>query len=443
MKHNEQLLHYLWKYKLYPVDSLITTDGREVEVIDPGLQNPNAGPDFFNAKVKIGGQLWAGNVEIHGSSSEWTTHRHHHDKMYNSVILHLAEKVNQEIVNEAGRKVPQCRLVVSSTLRENAAFLIHSDGKLPCQNLLCFLQKNLLEIYFSRLASERLERKTDDVIALLERFNNSWDEVFYVMVSRSFGFGVNAEAFYRLALSLPFKYLLKHREDIVQVESLLFGQAGFLDEPGEVDDYYGKLRSEYLFLKAKYSLRGLEGHLFRRLRVRPHSFPELRIAQLASLMHSSGRLFSTVLNEKEYNEVLALFQTEPSSYWKNHFSFGKVSNSSSKRIGKGSLEVLLINTVVPVLFAYGKSVSDESYCERAFCFLDSAKPEKNGVIKEFEKGGVIPRNASDTQAMVQLAKEYCEKRKCFYCRIGHALLSSSGGGTVAIETGRGMSNGTN
>ncbi len=443
MKHNEQLLQYLWKYRLYPANSLITTDGREVEVIDPGLQNHDAGPDFFNAKVKIGGQLWAGNVEIHGSSSDWFDHRHHSDKVYNSVILHLAEKVNQEIVNEAGQTVPQCRLIVPSSFRKNVSFLIHSDSKLPCQNLLCFLPKSLLDTCFPILTSERLERKADNVFTLLERFKNSWDEVFYVMLSRNFGFGVNAEAFHRLALSLPFKHVLKHSEDIFQVESLLFGQAGFLDDPDEVDEYYVKLRNEYLFLKTKYSLKSLSGHLFKRLRVRPRSFPELRIAQMASLLHSSGRLFSVILKEDDYNGLLSHFQTEPSAYWKNHFAFGKESKTISKSIGRGSLEVIVINTVAPILFAYGKSVSDESYCERAFYFLDLTKPEKNGVVREFEKGGIMPRNASDTQAMLQLAKEYCDKRKCFYCQIGHALLSSRGRSSIAKETGGGMSNGTN
>ena len=438
MKPNEQLLQYLWKYQLYPTSSLVTTDGREVEVIDPGMQNRDAGPDFFNAKVKIGGQLWAGNVEIHGSSSDWEQHGHHRDKLYNSVILHLAEKVNREIVNEAGWTVPQCRLVVPSSLRENAGFLIHGDSKLPCQSLLCLLPEKLIETYLPRLTAERLERKTGDVFKLLKRFKNSWDEVFYVMLSRNFGFGVNADAFYRLALSLPFNYLLKHQGDIVQLEALLFGQAGFLDEPepSERDDYWLKLREEYRFLKAKYSLKSLEGAPFKRLRVRPRSFPELRIAQMASLLHFSGRLFSVILKEETYNGMLAYFKTEPSSYWKTHFAFGKASKETPKRMGKGSVEGIVINTVAPILFAYGTSLSDETYRERAIHFLESTKPEKNATVKTFENGGVIPRNGADTQALIQLAREYCDKRKCFYCRIGHALLSSGEKPIATVETGR-------
>ncbi|MDI9603714.1 MAG: DUF2851 family protein [Bacteroidota bacterium] len=448
MKANEQLLQYLWKYKLYPISSLVTTDGREVEVIDPGIQNLDAGPDFFNAKVKIGEQHWAGNVEIHGSSSDWLLHGHHRDKLYNSVILHLAEKVNREVVNEAGWTVPQCRLEVPPSLLENAEFLIHGDNKLPCQSLLCLLPEKLIETYLPRLATERLERKTDDVFKLLERFKNSWDEVFYVMLSRNFGFGVNADAFYRLALSLPFNYLLKHQGDIVQLEALLFGQAGFLDDPitpngqdgsavpSERDDYYLKLREEYRFLKAKYSLKSLKSTPFKRLRVRPRSFPELRIAQMASLLHSSGRLFSVILKEETYDGMLSHFQTEPSGYWKSHFAFGKASKDTPKRMGKGSIEGIVINTVAPILFAYGTSLSDVTYRERAINFLELTKPEKNATVKAFEKGGVTPRNGADSQALIQLAREYCDKRKCFYCRIGHTLLSSGEKPFTTVETSR-------
>ena len=423
MIHHEQLLHYVWKCKLYSPKSLITTDNREVEVIDPGRQNRDAGPDFFNAKVKIGGQLWAGNVEIHRSSDDWVIHGHHQDKAYNSVILHLAEEVSREIVNEAGQAVPQCRLGVPPTLRDNADYLVYSDQALPCQSLLFSLPQSLFRTYLPRLTAERLERKTNDIFILLDRFKHSWDEVFYVMLSRNFGFGVNADPFEQLALSLPFKYLLKQGQDIEQVEALLFGQAGFLNEPIEGDDYHEKLRGEYRFLKRKYSLKGLEDYLFKRLRVRPRSFPELRLAQMASLLHSSGRLFSLVLEENDYNRLLALFQTEPSEYWKTHYAFGKMSKPASKKMGKTSVEAIVINTVVPLLFAYGRSVSDETYSQRAFHFLALIKPERNALVKEFEKGGVTPENASETQALIQLGKEYCDKRKCLYCQIGHQLLS--------------------
>ena len=278
--------------------------------------------------------------------------------------------------------------------------------------------------YLARLTIERLERKATDVHSLLKRFGNSWDEVFYVMLSRNFGFGVNADAFERLALSLPFKYLLKHREEAVQVEALMFGQAGLLDNPIEGDEYHALLRKEYAFLKAKYSLKSMEDYLFKRLRVRPRSFPELRIAQLASLLQSSGRLFSVMLEETDCNRLIERFQTEPSGYWKTHYAFGKESKTIPKKMGKASLEVIVVNTVVPLLFAYGKSISDESFAERALRFLEAMKPEKNAVVREFERAGIVPENAADTQALIQLRREYCDKRECLFCRIGYTLLST-------------------
>ncbi len=424
MIHDEQLLQYLWKYKLYPSGSLITTDHRVIEVIDPGMQNRDAGPDFFNAKVKMGGQLWAGNVEIHCSSDDWIAHRHHQDKAYNSVILHAAEKVTREVVNQAGQRVPQCRLIVPGSFRESTRFLLHSDGNLPCRYQLHTLPKAKVRSFLSRLATERLERKTNDIQALLKRFNNSWDEVFHVMMARNFGFGVNADAFERLALSLPYKYLLKHGDEITSVEALLFGQAGLLDEEVKGDTYQAALRQEYLFLKRKYSLKGLEGYLFKRLRVRPRSFPELRLAQLASLLQSSGRLFSAILQETDCRRLIARLQTEPSPYWQTHYAFGEKSTATPKKIGTASLEIIAINTIIPVLFAYGKSISDDALLERALRFLETLKPEKNARVREFEKAGIVPENAADTQALIQLGKEYCDKRECLFCQIGHALLST-------------------
>lgn len=425
MLHNEQLLQYLWKYKLFETDSLTTMDDQPIEVIDPGVQNRDAGPDFFNAKVKIGAQLWAGNVEIHLTSGDWYAHRHHLDKAYNSVILHLAEKVNDEVINEAGRSVPQCQVMVPDRFSENARYLLHSDTNLPCKHHIHTLPKGMMHSFLTRLAIERLERKSNDVFSLLKRFNHSWDEVFYVMLCRNFGFGVNGDAFERLALSLPFKLLLKHSDEIVSVEALLFGQAGLLEQTVAGDEYHAMLKSEYAFMKAKYSLKGLDAYLFRRLRVRPRAFPELRIAQLASLLHSSGRLFSVMLEEKDLKRLIDRFRTEPSTYWKTRYAFGKKSKETPKKLGIASLEIIIINTVVPILFAYGKSVSDDSYTERALHFLESIKPERNGVVSEFMGAGIIPRNAFDTQALVQLRREYCEKKECLACRIGHAVLSTS------------------
>lgn len=450
MPDKEELLHYIWRFRLYPAGSLETTDGLKVEVIDPGMHNLHAGPDFFNAKIRIGNKVWAGDVEIHRVSDEWERHGHHTDKAYNSVILHLAERVNREVFNERGQQIPQCELPVPGEVSRSADYLVHSNSPLPCKDYLPSLPPSFVISFLDKLAIERLERKTRDIYTHLERFCQSWDEVFYVLLARSFGFGLNADIFERLALSLPFKYIRRHGDNLLQVEALLFGQAGLLEESANKDterpvitgkmeevavmqknreseeredDYFLRLQSEYRFLKAKYSLSPLEGYLFKRMRVRPHSFPEIRIAQLAALVQSSDRLFSQVLEREDVREWMSLFEISPSLYWRRHFSFGKRSPESTRQLGYTSRQILLINTVAPILFAYGKKTDTESYCDRALLLLESLKPENNVIVSEFCEAGIIPRSAFDSQALIQLRRAYCEQRKCLFCRIGHRILS--------------------
>jgi hypothetical protein len=437
MPYKEELLHYIWKFGLYPPDSLETTDGEKIEVIDPGMHHLHAGPDFFNAKIKIGDRLWAGDIEIHRSSDEWERHGHHADKAYNSVILHLSEHVNRTVVNEKGQQIPQCELPVPEEIHKNADYLIRSNNSLPCKDSLSLLPAEFIRFFLGALTIERLERKINDIYAHLDRFRQSWDEVFYVLLTRNFGFGLNSDAFERLALSLPFTYIRRHGDSLFQVEALLFGQAGLLEtdvpdrrkqETGESrktpDDYFLQLQKEYRFLRNKYSLRPLESYLFKRMRVRPRSFPEMRIAQLAALLQSSGRLFSVVLEREETDGWMSLFRISPSVYWHTHYSFGERSPESAGQLGRASQQILLINTVAPILFAYGRKTDTESYCDKAIQLLESLNPERNVIVSGFREAGVIARNASDTQALIQLRRAYCDPRKCLFCRIGHMLLSS-------------------
>ena len=452
MPYKEELLHYIWKFRLYPHDSLVTTDGEGIEVIDPGMHNLHAGPDFFNAKIRIGDKMWAGDVEIHRSSDEWERHGHHTDKAYNSVILHLSENVNRMIINQRGQQIPQSTLAVPARIRKNADYLIYSNSSLPCRDYLPSLPEVVVRSFLNTLAIERLERKTNDIYTHLKHFKESWDEVFYVLLTRNFGFGLNSDVFERLALSLPFKYIRRHGDNLFQVEALLFGQAGLLEGPGdrrdrgdgetgrsgddgvdaqtgrtrgEGEDYFLQLQHEYRFLKRKYSLTPLEGYLFKRMRTRPHSFPEMRIAQLAALLQSSERLFSLVLERERVDDWMSLFFISPSPFWQTHYSFGKQSPESSGQLGSASRQILLINSVAPVLFAYGKRTAVEGYCDKAIHLLESLKPERNVIVSEFREAGVISRNAFDTQALIQLRRAYCDTRKCLFCRIGHTLLVKS------------------
>lgn len=433
MLNSEQLLHYIWRNKLYNTESLITKEGMDVEVIDPGIQNVNAGPDFFNSKIKFEDKVWAGNVEIHNASSDWVRHGHHKDKSYNTVILHIAEVIDMEIVNEKGQIVPQCQIEVSNKLKGSAEYLVNSKCNLPCKNFLTTIPSVKINAWLTNLALERLERKSEDINRHLERFNNSWDEVFYVTLSRNFGFGINSDEFERLALSLPFKYILKHSDSLFQIEALMFGQAGLLEKPAEdvldkrndgIDEYYVRLQNEYKFLKSKYKLKNFDGYLLKKMRIRPSSFPELRIAQLAALLQKSGRLFSTILGINDYKEYIAYFQTSTSDYWESHHSFCKISVKNKKVLGAASLDVIVINTIVPVLFAYGKYIGNEEYCLKAIAILENIRPERNSIVREFVSAGININNAVDSQALIQLRREYCEKRKCLYCRVGYSILSS-------------------
>lgn len=423
MKYPEQLLHYIWKYKLYTNQTFVSSDGEEVEILNSGMLNSNAGPDFFNSKIKVGDKTWAGNIEIHKASSDWKKHKHHTDPAYNSIILHVVEKIDCDIYTQDNRKIPQITIEVPNNVASNYTQLLNSSFTIPCTNTLKDIPKTHLNNWLYPLLVERLERKTNDIYTMLEKFNNSWDETFYVLLSRNFGFGLNSEVFERLALSLPYFYIQKHSDNIFQVEALLFGQAGLLEDDIILDDYFLELKREYHFLRKKYTINNLDGFLFKSLRVRPQGFPQVRIAQLAAVLQQSKRLFSHVLEKEDVNLLRLFFHINASEYWQTHYTFGSPSNKKTKYPGDSSINVILINTVAPILFAYGKKNNIEKYCTRALAILEDLKPEKNSLITEFKKHGINPLNAADTQALIQLRKEYCDKRKCLYCKVGYQILS--------------------
>ena len=425
MNYPEQLLHYIWKFKLYPSNVFLTTEGNKIEIIDAGMLNSNAGPDFFNAKIKVDNKTWAGNIEIHKSSSDWKRHNHQTDSAYNSIILHVVEKIDCDIYTQEGRKIPQIQIEIPDNVTSNYSNLLSSNFTIPCSQKLMNIPKIHLNPWLYALLAERLERKTNDIYKVLDKFNNSWDETFYVLLARNFGFGLNSEIFERLALSLPYFYIQKHSDNIFQVEALLFGQAGLLEDEMIIDDYYLQLKKEYRFLRNKYTLNNLDGYLFKSLRVRPQGFPQVRIAQLASVLQQSKRLFSKVLEKEDENLLRLFFHINASEYWQTHYTFGKDSKRKTKYPGDASINVILINTVAPILFAYGKKNNIEKYCTRALDILEDLKPERNSIITEFKKLGVNPQNAADTQSLIQLRKEYCDKRKCLYCKIGYQVLTAN------------------
>jgi hypothetical protein len=420
----ETLLHYVWKHKLYASSPFVTQEGHALEIIDPGTYNTHAGADFFNAKIKLDNRIWVGNVEIHTHSSDWYKHKHEKDKAYNPVILHVVEHPDiEEVRTESGRAIPQWVMKIPENIKENYHFLLNTDEAIPCLSRINEIDGIYLTDWKNALLTERLEKKTQSLFQLLDACYDDWNEVFYICLSRNFGFGINNDAFERLAKSLPLKYILKHQDSGKQVEALFLGQAGLLDKDSIDDDYYRSLREEYQFLKTKYKLQALESHIFKSLRIRPGNFPHIKIVQLAGFVRKKPDLFSSVLTTVPLKDLIALFTTEIDDYWLTHYHFEKSSVKKPKQLGLSAIHILLINTVVPILFAYGKKKNQELFVERALDLLEAIKPENNFIVTAFTRAGITATHAGDTQALIQLKREYCEQKKCMYCRIGHRLLS--------------------
>lgn len=420
----ERLLHYVWKYKLYTATPLITTEGRPVQVIDPGMQNTDAGPDFFNAKIKIDGTLWVGSVEIHDKSSDWLLHHHDTDKAYDCVILHIIGFNDFQPVRTNGNPIPQMLLTVPENILRSIDWLLYREAALPCLDHITGIAPLHIACWMEALLSERLERKTHDIFLLLDAYQTDWNEVFYITLTRNFGFGVNNDAFERLAKSLPLRCIQKQRSSHSQIEAMLFGQAGMLKEEND-DHYYRLLQREYDFLRHKFSLSPMEDFVFKNLRTRPVNFPYLKVAQLAALWVRYDTLFSAILEARSTGEIKKYFRIPPSGYWETHYHFRYASPRKEKTIGENALNILLINTVVPMLFAYGLHNKRPEYCERATRLLESIPPEKNTIVTTFYNAGITVRHAGDSQALIQLKREYCEKKKCLYCRIGFRMLKTT------------------
>lgn len=420
----ERLLHYVWKYKLYTATPLITTEGRPVQVIDPGMQNTDAGPDFFNAKIKIDGTLWVGSVEIHDKSSDWLLHHHDTDKAYDCVILHIIGFNDFQPVRTNGNPIPQMLLTVPENILRSIDWLLYREAALPCLDHITGIAPLHIACWMEALLSERLERKTHDIFLLLDAYQTDWNEVFYITLTRNFGFGVNNDAFERLAKSLPLRCIQKQRNSHSQIEAMLFGQAGMLEEEND-DHYYRLLQREYDFLRHKFGLSSMEDFVFKNLRTRPVNFPYLKVAQLAALWVRYDTLFSAILEARSTGEIKKYFRIPPSGYWETHYHFRYASPRKEKTIGENALNILLINTVVPMLFAYGLHNKRPEYCERATRLLESIPPEKNTIVTTFYNAGITVRHAGDSQALIQLKREYCEKKKCLYCRIGFRMLKTT------------------
>ena len=428
----EQLLHYVWKHKLFPLSPLSTSQHLRVEVIDPGLHNRNAGPDFFNAKVKIDGTLWVGNVEIHDKASDWNLHGHDKDERYDNVILHVCGIIDTETKNSKGALLTQMQLDIPDNVLRHYKELLSIDQYPPCYQIIPSLSQLSIHSWMSALQTERLSQKTEAIEQRVRQCNGDWENAYFVTLARNYGFGINGDAFELWAFGIPLHSVDNHRDDLFQIEAIFMGQAGLLElssiparyqKDALNDGYFSKLRNEYLYLAHKFSLTPMDYKLWRFLRLRPQNFPHIRISQLAHLYYNRRASLSQLLEATTVKEAKAVLASSVTEYWETHYTFGSTSVKNEKHTSPFSLNLLIINTVVPILFAYGRHRGEEKYCDRAFNFLETLKAENNHIVRMWQQCGLCVENAGDSQALIQLKNEYCDKKECLRCRIGYEYLT--------------------
>lgn len=421
----EDLLIFLWKNKLYSPDSLVLPDGTKFEVVNPGEHNRDAGPDFFNTRIKIDNTIWAGNAEVHVRASDWIKHDHNSNESFQNVILHIVAENDAEIKDAKGEVLPAIALKCSDAILAQYNYLLQNQQWIPCAKYINQIDSFAISIWVEKMGIAKLEEKTKSINLHLDQTKNDWEEVLYRIMMRSFGFQLNGQPFEQLAKSLPLKILEKHHQSLINTEALLFGQAGFLIELIPYDDYFQKLQKEYRYLAQKYNLKPIARHLWKFLRLRPGNFPTIRIAQMAALIHKNPRLFASIREISSISELKELLEVIPSNYWNNHYNFGKVSKEKEKAIGENSLELIVINAVIPVLFMYGKKTGLEQCQNKALDFFEEIDPEKNSIIEKWNKLGIKTHNAFHSQALIYLKNNYCNKRLCLECNIGNKILSAS------------------
>lgn len=419
----EKLMQYIWQHQLLDTTHLVTTDGRRIQVIDAGRLNTHSGPDFFNAKVRIDGCMWVGNIEIHYRASDWHRHKHHTDKAYDSVILHVVEVDDVSVTRSNGEVIPQMIMRAAPTLQGNFKKLVENAPMLPCGERIPTIDKFFITDWLNSLSIERLQNKSERIASWLELYKGNWEEVCYITLARNMGFGINSDAFERLARSLPLSFLQKHADSLFQLEAFLLGQAGFLADTRRDDNYYTRLSGEYAFLQNKFGLTPLTEDVWKFFRLRPPNFPHRRLAMLAQYIHGGFSLFARLCEANSIEQMRSLFQVTLSGYWDNHYTFDATTPHSTSVLGISAIDIILINTVAPLLYAYGLYIGDEQYIDRAQWVWESLRPEQNSIVHRFAAIGIESHSALDSQAVIQLYNEYCQKRKCLYCRIGHKLLS--------------------
>jgi Protein of unknown function (DUF2851) len=413
----EDFLHYAWRYRRFQISDLYSTQGQRIEVLHPGEYNRNAGPDFSNARLRIDDVLWAGNVELHLRSSEWYRHSHQEDPAYANVVLHVVLDEDLPVFNAQGQRIPclELRKLLDPTALRGYHYLLQQPTWIPCQTLWPQVPELTKTLWLERLLVERLEAKTDVVQRIFTCNRGDWEETCYQILARAFGVKVNAD---------PFEELSRHRDNLLQIEALLFGQAGLLEGMYH-EKYPRQLQQEARFLRHKYDLKPMLGVAWKFLRMRPANFPTVRLAQFAALVYRGEHLFSRILAAQELDEFRHLLLGRPSPYWSNHYHFDQPTRHQSKPPGETFFQLLIINAVAPLLFFYGTYHQDAAYCERAMHLLESLPPEDNHLIAGWRQLGCQTLNAGDSQALLHLRSAYCEQKRCLECAVGNAILQGA------------------
>lgn len=419
----ENLLQFIWKLQMFSYKDLCCTNGTSILVIANGNQNFNSGPDFLNAKIVIGDQFWAGNVEIHVNASDWYVHNHEIDENYDAVILHVVWNNDTPIFGKSNQEIPTLELknYISKEVLSNYEDLFNTDKNwINCEKSINEVDSFQMSNWFERLYFERLEQKSAQVQKILNKTNNNWEATLFMLLAKSFGLKINSEAFFNFASSFDFSIVRKVSNNQLQLEALFFGQAGLLSEEYE-SVYYENLKSEYEYLKLKFNLKPISKGQIQFFRLRPYNFPTIRLSQLASLYHLHQNLFSKLMELKSIEDFYKFLAISTSTFWETHYTFEKESKKSTKKLSKSFVDLILVNTIVPLKFMYLKSLDKDDFTP-VLAIVEAIKPEENSIISKFVDCEIQPKNALETQALLQLKNEYCNKQLCLECVVGKEVL---------------------
>jgi hypothetical protein len=421
----EEFLHYIFRNRLWSDDDLFLTDGRKLEIIDVGLQNYDAGPDFFNSKIKIENTIWAGNVELHINSSDWYKHKHQNDLSYSNVILHVVYNHDKPVFISGENEIPVWEIKFPHVLFNKYSELKNNEKQIPCEEYFDMVDKLKLGFWLERMALERLEYKSEVIDKYLTISRNDWEFAFYVSLCRSFGSGLNSDPFEQLAINTDLKLIRKYADNLIKLESLIFGQSGLLDIAIK-DDYVNLLQREYSFLRKLHNLTPVLAGIWKFSKMRPANLPHIKLAQLTSVLSGFHGLFTSVISNVNYKEVKNLLNVSVSEYWESHYVFGKPVEKTLSGFGKSAIDTFIINTIAPFVYRYYKDYQELENDVKHYTILSNIKPENNRVTRVWRNVGLEADDAFGSQALIHLKTNYCDLRKCLRCGIGINIMQQIG-----------------